>query len=213
MRACLVMSFAGLIATPAMAGSWSPKPYVKPNIGVSIYGAGGSTSTAIGLGAQGGFKYFNEEDPPVPLGGRTRVSGTYLFSTDGGSGHDVRLGSFMGPSFKLASAELGLDVFNNGYSAGLASIPNTTGIDIPLNATLGPDVVYVLGGVTPAVLFNPARQVDWSTVDAFGFGHEFEWRLGVQLNIPVMSIGLTYSKRFMAPNIINQGFMLGVSVG
>lgn len=204
-----------LAAAPAHAGSWDPKPYIKPNLGFTLYGDGTTNASAVGLGAQAGFTYFNSEDLGVPMAGRTRVSGTYQLVTSGGpgGGHDIRLGTFMGPQFKLASAELGLDVFHNGITLGNYQLDNAVGLDIPLNVTLGPQQIYALAGITPTLVFDPDRHVNWKAVDAFGFGHEFEWRVGAALNAGPIGLGLTYTRRVIAPNVVTQGFALGVSAG
>jgi hypothetical protein len=208
------MSAAMLVmvgASEARAGSWSPQPYVKPNLGVAIYGGSGVAATGVGLGAQGGVRYANA-DGPVPLGGTTRVSGTYTLVA-GGWGHDVRVGSFFGPQMKLASASAGVDVFHNGLTVGSYTLPGAVGVDLPLDVTVGPSAVYLLGGITPALVFDSGRHVDWKATDAFGFGHEFEWRVGAAVNAKVFAIGVTYSRRTVAPAVTSQGISIGVGIG
>lgn len=203
------------MAAPAWAGSWNPTPYLRPNFSFQLYGTDASIGTAVGAGALAGVRYFNDGDLPFPAAGRTRVGATALLPTSGGSGwgHDVRLGSFFGPSWKLASAELGLDVFHNGLTIGSYVLDRALGLDIPLNLTLGPEQIFLLAGATPTLMFDPDRQVDWSQVDAFGFGHEFEWRIGGAFQLPAVGFGITYTQRIIAPGVVSRGFGLGVYVG
>ncbi len=55
--------------------------------------------------------------------------------------------------------------------------------------------------------------MNWKSTDAFGFGHEFEWRVGGAVNLGAFGLALTYTRRVIAPNVVTQGFALGVTAG
>ena len=175
---------------------WEVEPYWRPVAGISSYSSGGSTWVGARMGATGGVYYWKS-----PLLGRTRAQGSWVTSS-GVSGLELRLGSFMGPHQKYWGAEAGVDVFWNRFSAdGVDLIPGSAGIDLPLNVHLGPQEIYGLAGITPAILFAPERRVDWSNTEAFGFGHEFGWQLGVGARLGRIGAALTYSRRIVASGV------------
>ena len=88
------------------AGPWKARPYFTPGVSAAIYTSSVATDVGVNLNGQAGFRYWQEDGM---LQGRTRVAGSYIYTT-GGTGTDVRLGSFMGVRPKLAGAEIGVDV-------------------------------------------------------------------------------------------------------
>ncbi len=175
---------------------WQVEPYWRPVAGISSFSSGGSTWVGGRLGATAGVHYWK-----APLLGRTRVLGAYTTGT-GVSGLELRLGSFMGPHKEYWGAEAGVDLFWDRFTAdGYDLLPGSVGIDLPVNLHLGPQEFYGLAGITPAILFAPERRVDWSSTDAFGFGHEFAWQLGLGAHLGRVGAALTYSRRIVATGV------------
>jgi hypothetical protein len=185
---------------------WEVEPYWRPVAGLNAYSSGGSTWVGARMGATGGVYYWKS-----PLLGRTRATGSWTTGS-GVSGLEFRLGSFMGPHQKYWGAEAGVDGFWNRFTAdGVDVIPGSVGIDLPVNIHLGPQEFYGLAGITPAILFAPERRVDWSSTDAFGFGHEFAWQLGVGAHLGRFGAALTYSHRVVATGV-NSGWGISLSI-
>jgi len=192
-------------------GPWKPKPYFEPFVNAAIYsGSGASSSVDVGaaLGAQAGIRYHQENGM---LQGRTRLSGAYIL-TSGGTGTDVRLGSFMGVRPKLAGAEIGLDVFRNEYNGSAVALAPTTGVDFPtVRVQLGPQQAYLLGGITATWLGEESRQVDFTQLETFGFGHEFEWQAGLSLGLSRLRLMGVYYQRTVAGGT-SQGLAFGLGI-
>ncbi len=170
---------------------WQVTPYWRPVAGISSVASSSGVYTGVRLGATAGLSYWKD-----PLAGRTRALAAYTAGSSGFSGLDLRLGSFMGPQQKYWGAEAGADLFWDHYSAGsLELIPGSAGVDFPLNLHLGPSELYGLAGVSSALLFDPDRRVDWSSTDAFGFGHEFGWQLGVGAKLGRIRGHVAYTRR------------------
>ncbi|MCB9764910.1 MAG: hypothetical protein H6739_34355 [Alphaproteobacteria bacterium] len=185
---------------------WDWEPYWRPEGGLVVYGNGYAATQALALGLSGGVQYWDTEGP---LRGRTRarLMGSL---TGGGWGGDVRLGSFIGPAKEYWSVMIGPDVFRNTFRAGPIVLEPTWGLDVPLTLTLGPSSAYAVAGVTPALLLNPDRRVEWDEIDAIGFGHEFEIMAGGIINTRYFKMGLIWSRRITATGV-QQGW--GFSAG
>ena len=186
---------------------WDVQPYWRPVAGISAFSSGGSTWVGARLGATGGVRYWK-----APWLGRTRALAAWTTGSGGVSGLELRVGSFMGPHKKYGGLEAGVDLFWNRLSAGSTDLlPASGGVDLPFNVHVGPEQFYGVAGITPAILFSPERRVDWSTTDAFGFGHEFAWQLGVGARVGRVGLAVTYSRRVVATGVYS-GFGVSASL-
>jgi hypothetical protein len=198
-----------LLATAAEAAGWSPRPYVKPHLDLMLYDDGSGVEPIVQLGAEGGLRYAQEGEQIPTWAGRTRVAGYYGLGVPGVHAWDYRVGSFMGPVFKVFRLESGLDLFRNELTVDGEGLVKSTGIDVPLLATLDFKVPSVWAGIGTAYLFDPERRVDWKEVDQFGFGHEFQYLFGAGLRF-----GITLSAQF-THRVVATGTeqMIAVGVG
>jgi hypothetical protein len=163
-------------------GRWAVSPYVDPVGGISLWGGSGNRSLLFNLGAEGGISYTDRQ---TLLAGKTRARGSVVLAS-GLAGHDVRMGTFLGP------------------------VSDSWGVEFPIVATLGPPQLTFLAGVSTSWLANPARRVNWDQAAGFGFGHEFSWRLGLMINAGPVHFGVSYSRRQTAIGP-QQGF--GLTLG
>ena len=173
---------------------WKQKFYARPLItGSTFTDNAGNTSTAVGLGGEGGIRYWQVNTPLPRLRGRTRVAGTYITSTDS-TGTEVKVGSFMGPAWEYFALESGLDISWDKYEWNGIPMEATTGYGIPFIATTGVSIITVYAGFQPTWLSNEERRVDWDNTDEFGFGHQFSTFAGVSLAIDTMNVGVGYTR-------------------
>jgi hypothetical protein len=205
------VALAAALGCPSLARAaepdWTAEPYWRPVAGVSAYSNGSGTWAGARLGAEGGVRYWRS-----PLSGRSRAQGSWITGSGGLSGLELRLGSFMGPSRKYWSAQSGLDLFWDRVTLnGSELLPGSAGVDLPLDLRFGLPEIYGLAGVSTAYLFASERRVDWSAVDAFGFGHEFGWRLGAGTNLGKLGAALTYSHRVLASGV-HSGWSVSLSL-
>jgi hypothetical protein len=126
-------------------------------------------------------------------------------------GMDLRLGSFLGPSWRFLLLQAGPDVFWNRWEFGGHVLDPTVGVGLPITATVPVGPLTLLAGMEPSWLANEARRVDWSTVDEFGFGHEFSSLLGIGLRVDSFGIFAGYTRRVVRDGV-QQGISLGMNV-
>ena len=173
---------------------WQQKFYARPLItGSTFTDNAGNTSTAVGLGAEAGLRYWQVNTPLPRLRGRTRVAGQYITSTNS-KGTEVKVGSFMGPAWEYFGLESGLDVSWDKYEWNGIPMEATTGYGIPFIATTGVSIITLYAGFQPTWLSNEDRRVDWDKTDEFGFGHQFSTFAGVALSIDNMNVGVGYTR-------------------
>ncbi len=191
----------------AQAPAWQVEPYWRPVAGLSSFTTSGGTWLAVRMGATAGVHYWK-----APLLGRTRALATWTTGSQSASGLEARLGTFMGPHKEYWGVEAGVDLFWDRFSAaGVDLLPASAGIDLPLNLHLGPQQIYGLVGITPALLFAQERRVDWSSTDAFGFGHEFGLQAGAGAHVGRLGAALVYSRRVVV-NGVYSGWSLSLSL-
>ena len=193
---------------------WKHRFYARPLVSGSTYTDGaGNTTTAVGLGGEGGIRYRQVNQPFPRLRGRTRATGQYIVSTNA-NGMEVKVGSFMGPVWEYVGLESGLDISWDRYEWDGVPMEATVGYGIPFIATTGVSIVTVYAGFQPTFLSNETRRVDWSETDEFGFGHQFSTFAGISLAIDDMNIGLGYTRTVSAAGGqagVQQGY--GITLG
>jgi len=174
--------------------SWKHRFYARPLLtGSTFTDNAGNTYTAVGIGGEGGIRYWEVNTPLPRLRGRTRVAAQYITATDS-SGTEVKVGSFLGPAWEYFALESGLDISWDKYEWGGVPMDETTGVGVPVIATTGVSIITVYGGFQPTWMNNEARRVDWDATDEFGFGHQFATFAGVSLAIDDMNVGVGYTR-------------------
>jgi len=179
----------------AADGKWAKRPYLKPVIGLSTFSSGGSVSSAVSLGAEGGLRYWQKDRDGLYWTGKLRARGAYLLGTGDTTGTDLRIGNFIGPRFKILGLQTGPDVFWNQYTWDGVVLDPTTGLGWPVMASISLTPVYLNAGVEPAWYLSGRREaVDWDSARTFGFGDEFTVFGGVGLGLGPVGIGVSASR-------------------
>ena len=204
----LADSLSPRMSTPAKKGAkkkrkrgkrgkeeWKSQFYARPMLaGSSFTTPDGETSTALGIGGEGGLRYWEVNKAFPRLRGRTRGTIEYIMSA-GTTGMGVKFGSFLGPAWRNFALESGLDVSWDRYEWGDVKMEPTVGAGIPLIASAGVKGLSVYAGLQPTWVNNNDREVDWSATDEFGFGDEFSTFVGGSVGIDDMSLTVGYSRR------------------
>lgn len=148
----------------AVGSEWSRRFYARPRGNVRAIRVGDRTGALALVGAEGGVRYARTRDGRPDLLGRTRVLGDVMYGLlSNASGYQVRLGSFIGPTGKVVTYQVGPDFWGNQYG-------NPASLDFHLPFSLGVDLSNVVIfhidpqvsaqiGVSPGWAFNRARQV------------------------------------------------------
>ena len=190
---------------------WRHRFYARPAVsGSSFTTPDGETSTALGLGGEGGVRYWEINKPFPRLRGRTRGTIEYIMSTNT-TGMAVKAGSFMGPTWKHFALESGLDISWDRYEWNGIELEPTTGAGIPLIATTGIKGLSLYVGAQPTWVNNADRVVDWDKSSHFGFGHEFSTFFGGSIAVDDMSLVIGYSRRVTAVGV-QEGYGISANI-
>ena len=194
------------------SGPWEKEPFVDPIVGVTILATSSNVYPSIGLGAQGGFRYWQSRAKQPVLMGTARLRGEYLLGS-GLSGPEVRLGNFIGPWFHIVGLQTGPDLFWNKYSFTGISLDPTVGLAWPVLAVLDLKLVRFNTGVQPGWYFTgDLPEVDWSEESGFGFGHEYTWFLGGAIDLKAVGFTVSYTHRTTGYGV-QQGIGAGIRLG
>ena len=180
--------------------SWVSRPYLRPMAGVGIWGgSSGRTTSVSSLGAEAGIVY-RQVGRPLPRWRVTpRARGVLYSSSDGVAGHHARVGVRAGPWWKKVGIASGPDLYRDQLRVGEVRLDPITGIAMPVMGfgRVGP--VGLQAGFEPSWFLSGERPaVDWSRVDARGFGDEFAWLAGANVRLCKMSVGVRWTRRITA---------------
>ena len=127
------------------------------------------------------------------------MRGVYLFSGANAEGLDLRIGNFIGPKWSQFGIQAGPDLFWNQYNYGQIVMVPSSGVGLPVTATVSAKPLSLYGGFEPAwYMSSPREAVDWSEYDGLGFGDEFSLFGGVSLASNIYRIGINVRKTVTA---------------
>lgn len=156
----------------AFAGTWQSQPtYVQPHLGLGGVWVNGVTHVQASLGADVGQRWRFDEAPYWLDHARASATGLYGV-TSGSLGADFRVGNFIGPDGKVATLQVGPDLWFNGYGdVGSEDylLPWAPGLDLR-TMVVGKLAkgVRLIGEGTPGWAFDARRQSDpriWGLFD------------------------------------------------
>ena len=190
---------------------WRHRFYARPAVsGSSFTTPSGETSTALGIGGEGGVRYWEVNKAFPRLRGRTRGTIEYIMSTNT-TGMGVKFGSFMGPTWRYFALESGLDLSWDRYEWNGIELDPTIGAGIPVIVTTGVKGLSLYAGVQPTWVNNPDRVVDWDETDDFGLGHEFSTFFGGSIAIDDMALVIGYTRRITAAGV-QEGYGISANI-
>jgi hypothetical protein len=169
---------------------WTYRPYVSPGGGVNIANGGAAVTGAVDVGV----RYHKDNwKGDLQLGG-AYTTGAAL------NGWDVHAGNEFGRREKWWGLTAGLVGFYNQYldEDGKKSLDPSIGLDVPIEATVGPRKYYGFAGVTPSFLFNKDRHVA-----SLPFGDELEWNVGAGLKLKWITAEVGFAQRITTIGTIN----------
>lgn len=190
-----------LVGSPAHAGplgkEWQSQPFVRPAVGASSWSSNGQTAAAATVGVRAGINYWEQGRKVPKLTGQARVAGDYLLSASDVSGWEVRVGNFIGPTWRHVGLSFGPDLFHNQYTVAGTVLAPVTGLAAPLIGSAQQGAVSAYVGLEPSWYMVGERPgVDWAEDDVpFGFGDEFRYLAGASVAISELRVGVNYQYR------------------
>lgn len=180
------------------ASAWTRKWYAAPRGNVRAVSVNGRTAALVLIGVEGGLRYVHLADGTPDITGRTRAQVDGLYGLTGNSfGYGLRLGSFIGPTSKIVTYQVGPDLWANQYGQPGAldfHLPFSVGLDVPNTLIFHVDPrVNAQIGVIPGWAFDPDRQV--GRVGPF---HELTAFVAVAISVNGFSMVVGYQRQYNA---------------
>lgn len=166
MRRLLATVLALALSSPASAApakeGWLTTPYARPILSGGGVLVRGQTVVQTQAGGEVGVRYRYRKPRPHWLG-RTRARAVGVYATTGSLGADVRLGSFMGPDWKIVSLSHGPDFWFDVYGREGAvdyHLPPTVGVDLlnQLTIRIVPGQLSWITSLAPGWVSNVNRR-------------------------------------------------------
>jgi len=173
---------------------WKVRPHVDPTINLHTFSTETNTYYGANVGGSVGARYQQKKNG-FRWQGLTRASYVQTWGPNV-SGQDIRVGSFMGPWWRVVGLQVGPDVFYNAYDNPGVEIPEVIGLATPASATVDLKVVNLHASVAPSFYLSGDREgVNWERQEFPGFGDEFTYTVGAGLDLWVVGFGLSYTRR------------------
>lgn len=209
LTALLATAFA---QTPPAPKPWVSEPYARPRFNARAISVNGRSAAQAIVGGEIGLRYdhaqLSERDGQTvrlrpDLVGRTRLQADVLYGlTSGSTGYGLRLGSFLGPTAKMVTFQLGPDLWANGYG-------NPESLDYHLPFSLGVDVMALaLFQIDPSVTAQVGIIPGWAfagprQVGGVGPFHELTAFGLVSLDIGGMRVNVGYQRTYNAAGVFD----------
>ena len=194
----LLTLIAGLIQMSS-AEDWKYRPLVKPIISYQSFSTTQDRYNGMNVGGALGVKY-TQKKTGLKMMGMTRAQYIRTIGPNGVYGEDVRVGSFIGPWWRIVGVQGGVDVSRNTYFNDAISIPQVYGITPTLSGLIDLRVVTLSAAAGPTSFAAGERDaVDWTKQYDFpGFGDEFFYSAQAGLDLLLINLGVNYTHRFTA---------------
>ena len=186
------------------------RPHVKPIISGQSFIVDGDRYSGLNVGGALGVRYA-QKTRGLKLTGVTRAQYIKTVSLADTTGEDIRLGTSIGPWWRIAGMQLGVDGVRNSYSNAAVTIPEAYGVSPTVSALVDLRIASLSAVAGPTYYFGDVREpVNWSTADFPGFGDEFYYKVRAGFDLLLVNIGFTYSNRYTAYGTEQ---IVGVGVG
>jgi len=186
------------------------RPHVKPIISGQSFIVDGDRYTGVNVGGALGVRYA-QKTRGLKMTGLTRVQYVKTLSLTDTTGEDLRIGTSIGPWWRIVGVQVGVDGVRNSYSNAVVSMPEAYGVAPTVSGLIDLRIASLSAVAGPTYYFGEDRQaVDWATADFPGFGDEFYYKIRAGFDLLLLNIGVTYSNRYTAYGVEQ---MVGVGVG
>ena len=177
---------------------WKIRPHVKPILSATVFDDGSNRQYALRGGGSAGVTY-KQKKSGLKLKGLTRAQYTQVWAPKV-SGSETRVGTVIGPWYRVAGVNLGVDYVINEYANQYVSLDQAHSVNPTLGAVADIRVasVSVVAGPSYFVGANQRESVNWNTASFPGFGDEFFWSAQARVGIGPMGVGAGVTKRYTA---------------
>ncbi|MCO4747019.1 MAG: hypothetical protein KC912_19635 [Proteobacteria bacterium] len=169
---------------------WETTPYFEPILSATAALVGGQSVVQTQAGGIVGLQYLYRKPRPW-WAGRSRLRAVGIYAPISGSlGTDVRLGSFIGPDWKVVQLQHGPDLWFDMYGTPGSPdyhLPPTIGVDIrnQLLVRILPELSWITA-VSPGWVSNPARQADLGPIHTL----DMSTVMAIQTEFATLQVGV-----------------------
>ncbi len=186
------------------------RPHVKPIISGQSFIVDGDRYSGLNLGGALGVRYA-QKTRGLKITGMTRAQYVRTVSLTDTTGEDIRIGTSIGPWWRIVGMQVGVDGVRNSYSNAVVTMPEAYGVAPTVSALVDLRIASLSAVAGPTYYFGDVREpVDWASADFPGFGDEFYYKVRAGFDLLLVNIGFTYSNRYTAYGVEQ---MVGVGVG
>lgn len=186
------------------------RPHVKPILSGQSFIVDGDRYSGLNLGGAVGVRYA-QKTRGLKLTGLTRAQYVKTVSLSDTTGEDLRIGTSIGPWWRIVGMQVGVDGVRNSYSNSAVTIPEAYGVAPTVSALVDLRIASLSAVAGPTYFFGDVREpVDWANADFPGFGDEFYYKVRAGFDLLLLNVGVTYSNRYTAYGVEQ---MVGVGVG
>lgn len=197
---------------PVEVPTWRHQLYAQPRLNARMVGVNGRSFGQAIVGAEAGVRYDHgrlvEVDGDTLRGradlvGRTRVRADVFYGMSSGSmGYGLRLGSFIGPTTKAVTYQIGPDLWATQYGAPTAldyHLPFSLGLALQNVVVFHIDpAVSLQAGVIPGWAFAGPRQTG-----GIGPFHELAGYALVSLRMNGFAVDVGYRREYNAAGVFD----------
>ena len=198
------------LAFAAPPSPWVSEWYGRPRGNVRAVSVNGVSAAQAILGAEGGLRTTHSpilgrgktaRRGPPDLLGRSRLQGDVLYGlTTNSIGYDIRLGSFIGPTSKYITYQIGPDLWGNAYGSEQSLdywLPFSLGVSVPSTVIFHVDrSVDATIGLSPGWAFDKDRQGG-----GFGPFHELSGYATISVRTGNFSFVVGYQRFYNAAGV------------
>lgn len=204
----LSLLFGMLSVAEAGATDWKIRPAFRPIISGAVFDDGSNRQYAMKLGGSAGVRY-KQKKTGLKLIGQSRAQYVQVFGS-GVTGNELRVGTFMGPWYRVAGVNLGVDYVLDQYQNATVDIRQASSVNPTLGAVVDLRVITVSAKAGPSYFIGSGRDsVNWEQSDFAGFGDEFFWSANAKVGVGPVGLGLGVTKRYTA---YGEEFITGVGL-
>lgn len=194
----LLIGMLSVSIAEAGVTDWKVRPVVKPILSGTVFDDGdGNRQYALKGGGALGVSY-KQKKSGLKMKGLTRAQYTQVWAPKV-SGSETRVGTFIGPWYRVAGVNLGVDYVMDEYENKTVLMTQQQSINPTIGAVADVRVASISIVAGPSYFVGGNREsVNWNTSDFPGFGDEFFWAAQARVGVGPMGIGAGVTKRYTA---------------
>jgi len=178
---------------------WKVRPIIDPTLNLHTFNTDSNTYYGLNVGAGVGLRY-QQKKRGFRWQGSTRAQYVQTWSPkflEPVSGQDIRVGTLIGPWWRIVGFQVGPEFRYNTYSNPGVEATEMMGVAPAASATVDLRVVSVTASAAPTFYVSGNRPgVDWNQHSFPGVGDEFTFSTRAGVDLWVVGFGVSYTRNY-----------------